>query len=45
MLKNGMSYLYSAPVLLIVPGVLTFATVTAVNFVGDGLRDALDPRV
>jgi peptide/nickel transport system permease protein len=27
-----------------VPGALTVITVLAINFIGDGLRDALDPR-
>jgi peptide/nickel transport system permease protein len=27
------------------PGLCIFVTVLAVNFVGDGLRDALDPRL
>ncbi|QTA37389.1 ABC transporter permease [Thermosipho ferrireducens] len=35
--------LQSAPWLLI-PGIFIFVTVIAFNFVGDGLRDALDPR-
>ena len=30
--------------LAIWPGVAIFLTVIAVNFVGDGLRDALNPR-
>ena len=29
---------------IVLPGVLIFATVMAYNFVGDGLRDATDPR-
>jgi peptide/nickel transport system permease protein len=29
---------------LLIPGVLIFVTVLAFNFVGDALRDALDPR-
>jgi peptide/nickel transport system permease protein len=28
-----------------VPGALIFVTVLAYNFVGDGLRDALDPKL
>jgi peptide/nickel transport system permease protein len=30
--------------LLYFPGLFILVTVLAVNFVGDGLRDALDPR-
>ena len=36
--------LTSFPWLLIVPGAAIFFTVMAFNFLGDGLRDALDPR-
>jgi peptide/nickel transport system permease protein len=36
--------LTSFPWLLIVPGTAIFVTVMAFNFLGDGLRDALDPR-
>jgi peptide/nickel transport system permease protein len=35
----------SAPWLLIFPGVAILVTVLCVNFLGDGLRDALDPRL
>jgi peptide/nickel transport system permease protein len=33
-----------APWVAIFPGLLILVTVMAVNFLGDGLRDALDPR-
>ena len=36
--------LTSFPWLLFVPGTAIFVTVMAFNFLGDGLRDALDPR-
>ncbi len=36
--------LTSFPWLLYVPGTAIFLTVMAFNFLGDGLRDALDPR-
>ena len=36
--------LTSFPWLLYVPGLAIFLTVMAFNFLGDGLRDALDPR-
>jgi len=29
--------------LAIIPGTMIFATIISVNFIGDGLRDALDP--
>jgi peptide/nickel transport system permease protein len=36
--------LKSLPWIWLPPGILISVTVLAVNFVGDGLRDALDPR-
>ena len=44
MLANAQTYIYTAPWLAIYPGLLIFVTVLAFNFLGDGLRDALDPR-
>lgn len=44
MLAQGLTYVYSAPLLVVLPGLLTFATVAALGLFGDGLRDALDPR-
>lgn len=37
--------LFSAPHLILVPGLLLTLTVLAFNLLGDGLRDALDPRL
>jgi ABC-type dipeptide/oligopeptide/nickel transport system permease subunit len=37
-------YFYLDPMFMIVPGVAIFVTVVAFNLLGDGLRDALDPR-
>jgi len=45
MLSEGRPYMRSAPHLIIAPGVAIMLTVLALNFVGDGLRDALDPRL
>ena len=36
--------LIDAPWLWLAPGIAIALTVLAVNFIGDGLRDALDPR-
>jgi ABC-type dipeptide/oligopeptide/nickel transport system permease subunit len=44
MIFDGRGYLRHAPILSIVPGVAIMITVLAFNLVGDGLRDALDPR-
>ena len=45
MLQNAQRYFRSDPSLAIYPGLLIALTVAGVNFVGDGLRDALDPRL
>ena len=45
MLENAQSYLTNAPWLAIVPGLAITLTVTSFNFIGDGLRDALDARL
>ncbi len=45
MLRTGSQYLQLAPWLALIPGVAIFLTVLAFNFVGDGLRRALDPRL
>lgn len=44
MLNGAQQYLATAPWLAIVPGVAITLAVTGFNFVGDGLRDALDIR-
>ncbi len=44
MLDGAYNYVESAPWLWIFPGTLVVLTVLSINFVGDGLRDALDPR-
>jgi peptide/nickel transport system permease protein len=45
MLRTGSQLLETAPWLAFAPGVAIFLTVLAFNFVGDGLRRALDPRL
>jgi peptide/nickel transport system permease protein len=44
MLDSANNYIESAPWLWFFPGLLILLTVLAINFLGDGLRDALDPR-
>jgi peptide/nickel transport system permease protein len=44
MLLGANNYLQIYPHEAIFPGTLIFLTVLAINYVGDGLRDALDPR-
>ncbi len=44
MLSNSQQYIYRSVSLVIIPGFFIFITVLAVNLMGNGLRDALDPR-
>lgn len=44
MLTNAVDFYTNDPMYMIVPGVAIFITVLAFNLLGDGLRDALDPR-
>jgi hypothetical protein len=44
MLAEGRSFLLVAPHVAMFPGLVIFATVLGVNFLGDALRDALDVR-
>ncbi|MEW9122993.1 MAG: ABC transporter permease [Thermotaleaceae bacterium] len=43
MVSNGKEYLFNAPWVAISPGIAILVIVLAFNFLGDGLRDALDP--
>lgn len=45
MLTEAQTYLIHSPFLAIFPGLLILVTVLCVNLIGDGLRDALDPRL
>ncbi len=45
MLNTGREYLEMAPWLSVAPGAAIFVTTLSFNFLGDGLRDALDPRL
>jgi peptide/nickel transport system permease protein len=45
MLGSERNQLFSAPHLIIIPGIAITMTVLAFNLLGDGLRDALDPRL
>ncbi len=44
MLEYAQEQMNSAPWLAVFPGLMIFVTVLCLNFLGDGLRDALDPR-
>ena len=43
-ISDGQDLLYTRPMVAIAPGVMIVLTVLALNILGDGLRDALDPR-
>jgi peptide/nickel transport system permease protein len=44
LMQLGYKYIATAPWMWLFPGLLIVITVLSINFVGDGLRDALDPR-
>jgi peptide/nickel transport system permease protein len=43
-IQDGQNLLYTRPLVAIVPGVMIVLTVLSLNLLGDGVRDALDPR-
>lgn len=43
MISQGQQYFFQSPWLIIAPGVAILVVVLAFNFLGDGLRDAIDP--
>ncbi|MGQ0568550.1 MAG: ABC transporter permease [Armatimonadota bacterium] len=45
LLFNAQSYLWNDPWIAVLPGLFIFITLLSLNFLGDGLRDALDPRL
>lgn len=45
MLQNSQQYVFTAPILAVYPGLAITLVVLAYNFLGDGLRDFLDPRL
>jgi peptide/nickel transport system permease protein len=44
LLEGAKQHMQTLPVYAIAPGMMIFLTVMSINFVGDGLRDALDPH-
>lgn len=44
-LASAQAHVFRAPWLAIFPGILIFATVMTINYIGDGFRDAIDPYV
>ena len=45
LLYDGLSYIQTSPERVVWPGLAISLTVLSVNYIGDGLRDALDPRI
>jgi len=45
MVNDGRSYLLTSPLLSAAPGIAIMLVVFSFNMIGDGLRDALDPRL
>lgn len=44
MINNGRQFIFQAPWLTLIPGAVVILAVFAINLVGDGLRDFVDPR-
>jgi peptide/nickel transport system permease protein len=44
MLTGAQEAIFQQPLIVFWPGAFILATVLSINFIGDGLRDALDPR-
>jgi len=45
LLFDARSYITLAPIRVLLPGIMIALTVISVNFIGDGIRDALDPKL
>ena len=45
MLGDGRKVMFTAPTISLVPGLMIFLIVMSINLIGDGIRDALDPRL
>jgi peptide/nickel transport system permease protein len=43
LLRDAQPHMQQLPIFAIAPGMMIFLTVMSINFIGDGLRDALDP--
>ena len=44
LISDGLSYIQTTPTFSLIPGAMLVLTVLSINVVGDGIRDALDPR-
>lgn len=45
MLNDGRAYMFDAPYLTVFPAVAVMLAILSFNFLGDALRDRLDPRL
>lgn len=45
MLASGRQFMRDAPHIVVIPGLIIMITILALNLLGDGLRDALDPKL
>ncbi len=45
MLASGRGAMRDAPHVVVIPGLVIMITILALNLLGDGLRDALDPKL
>ena len=45
MLSGARSYIRKYPYMVCIPGAVIFSAVLSLNMIGDGLRDALDPKL
>ncbi|HEX4661763.1 MAG TPA: ABC transporter permease [Streptosporangiaceae bacterium] len=44
LISDGLNYIQTTPTFSLIPGAMLVLTVLSINVVGDGIRDALDPR-
>jgi peptide/nickel transport system permease protein len=44
LISDGLNYIQTTPTFSLVPGAMLVLAVLSINVVGDGIRDALDPR-
>jgi len=44
LISDGLPYIQTTPTYCLIPGAMLVLTVLSINVVGDGIRDALDPR-
>src|SRR5579884_2414412 len=44
LISDGLQFIFTAPYLSLIPGAMLVLTVLSINVLGDGVRDALDPR-